>query len=338
MKLSCSTSRICAVLLVLAMSVLTIASGNAQGTSAPGGNKYPTRPIRLVVTAPAGGGLDVVARLVGQTLAERLGQPIIVDNRPGASGIIGVEAVAKAPADGYTLLFDSLTSQAINPHLYPTIPYNTERDLVQIGLVAVQPYILVGNASLPADIRQLVAMAKEKPTYVTVASFGVGSASHLAAEMFQQKAGVKFVHVPYKGGPPAITDVASGQVMVLFSSLAPALPLIKSGKLRAYGMATSQRATELPELPTIQELLGYDGFNVATELGFMAPAGTPPDIVSYLHEELLAVMAQPHFKEQLEKLGFIESKTRTLDETAAHYRAEFRRWQKVIKDANVKPE
>jgi tripartite-type tricarboxylate transporter receptor subunit TctC len=282
--------------------------------------------------------MDVVARTVSIKLTPRFGQTIVVDNRAGASGMIGVANAAKAPADGYTLLFDSVTSQAINPHLYPNIPYDTERDLVQIGVAAVQPYIFVGHPSLPENLRDLIALAKKNPNKVTVASYGIGSASHLAAELFQQHAGVKFLHVPYKGGPPAMTDLVAGRVMVHIGNLPLTRPLIQSGQLRAYGMASSQRASELPELATIEELLGFSGFNISTELGLMALAGTPSEVVTFLHKEFMAAVADPEVKARLAQLGFVEGPRRTLEEMAAHYKVESQRWGKIIKEANIKVE
>lgn len=327
------TKRVGAVIAFVACAVV---SGNAMAQQAPASGAYPAKVVRIIVPWPAGGGIDVLGRTMAAKLTESFGQQVLVENRIGANGMIGSASVAKAPADGYTLLFDSLTSHAINPHLYPAIPFSTQRDFSQAGLVALLPYILVGHPSLPANIRDFIALAKKNPGRITVASYGNGSASHLAAELFQQKAGVKFLHVPYKGAPPAITDTIAGEVMVHFSSFPPALPFIKSGRLRAYAMATNRRTSELPDLPTIEEALGFKGYNVATELGLMAPTGTPEAIVTRLNGAIIAMVAQPDVKARLATLGFMEGPKLTPEQTAAHYRSEFQHWGKVIKDANVK--
>ena len=295
---------------------------------------YPVKPIRLVLPYPPGGGTDVIARPLAQKLTEQLGQQVIVDNRGGAGGNIGMEFVAKSPADGYTLLFALTAQYAVNPSLYPKLPYDPVRDYAPISLLANAPYLLVVHPALPAkSVAELVALVKARPGQLSYSSSGNGSGAHLAGEMLRSLAHVEIVHVPYKGAGPAMPDLIAGQVQLSFITYTAAGPHIKTGRLRALGVTTAKRSPTLPDLPAIGETVA--GYDSAVWYGFAAPAGTPPEIVSKLNTEVLRVLAAPDFRSRitLEAVSPIGS---TPEEFGSFMKSEIVRWAKVVKDSGAK--
>ena len=295
---------------------------------------YPVKPIRLVLPYPPGGGTDVIARPLAQKLTEQLGQQVIVDNRGGAGGNIGMEFVAKSPADGYTLLFALTAQYAVNLSLYPKLPYDPVRDYAPISLLANAPYLLVVHPTLPAkSVAELVALVKARPGQLSYSSSGNGSGAHLAGEMLRSLARVEIVHVPYKGAGPAMPDLIAGQVQLSFITYTAAGPHIKTGRLRALGVTTAKRSPTLPDLPAIGETVA--GYDSAVWYGFAAPAGTPPEIVSKLNTEVLRVLAAPDFRSRitLEAVSPIGS---TPEEFGSFMKSEIVRWAKVVKDSGAK--
>jgi len=271
------------------------------GVSA-GAQDYPNRPVRMVVPYAAGGGVDIVARAVSQELAKRIGQPVVVENRTGAGSNIGSDFVAKAAPDGYTLLMAS-PANAINMSLYRKMPYDTQRDLAPVALVGAVPSVLVTNPALPAKtVAELVALAKAKPGSLNYGSGGSGTSEHLSAEMFKSLAGIDVVHVPYKGGANAMTDVMSGQLSLMFTNMLGAMPHIRSGKLQAIAIADSRRSASLPDVPTFAEA-GFKDYEVSVWWGVMAPARTPAPVIVYLNREIVAALGAPELKGRLDGMG-----------------------------------
>ena len=297
---------------------------------------YPARPIRMIVAYPPGGGTDIVGRMMGQKLGENLGQTVVVDNRGGATGNIGTEIAARATADGYTLLMGNVAPNAINVSLFKKLPFDPVKDFAPVSLVAVTPNILVVQPSSPVKtVKDLIALAKSKPGTLNFPSAGVGSSSHLAGEMLKSMAGIDMVHVPYKGGGPALVALLSGQVQLMFATLPAAMPHVKSGKLRPVAVTTSHRSQALPELPTIAES-GVPGYEAATWYGLLAPAGTPKAIVDRLHAEIVKILATDT-RQRLAAQGFEPAGT-TPAEFAGYIKSEIVKWGKVIKDAGIRPE
>jgi len=295
---------------------------------------YPARPIHLIVPFAPGGGNDTIARLVGDKLGAELGQPVVIDNRPGAGGVVGAEAAARAAPDGYTLFLGGVGSHAINPNLHAHLSYDPIKDFAPITLVASAPLILVVHPSVPAhDVRELVALAKAKPGSLNYASNGNGSSSHLAAVMFSSMTGVDMVHVPYKGLSPALTDLLSGQVQLMFSSVVAILPHVKAGKLRALAVSGKDRLSLMPELPTIAES-GVPGYQSSSWYGILAPAGTPPDIVSRLNAALVKVVGQRDVREALAKEG-ADAVGNSPEAFGAFIQAEKQRLGEVIRTAKL---
>ncbi|HTQ73652.1 MAG TPA: tripartite tricarboxylate transporter substrate binding protein [Burkholderiales bacterium] len=296
---------------------------------------YPSKPIRLIVPFAAGGGNDNVARLVGRRLGETLGQPVVVDNRPGAGGVLGAELAAKAPPDGYTLFLGGVGSHAINPNLIENLPYDPIRDFAPVELLAQAPLVLVVHPSVPArDVAELVAYARRNPGKLNFASNGNGSSSQLAAVMFESMAGIEMVHVPYKGLSPALTDLLSGQVQLMFSSVVAIVPHVKAGKVRGLATTGAKRLALLPGLPTIAES-GFPGYEASSWYGILAPAGTPRDIVTKLNAELSKALEQPEVRNSLLAEG-AEPAGGTPEQFAAHIRAEKERLGKIIRDAKIR--
>lgn len=321
--------------ILLAAAVLGI--GAAAATNAIHAQSYPTRPIRLLVAYPPGGGSDTLARIVAPKLTETVGQHVVVDNRPGAAGNIATEIAARAQPDGYTLLWGFSTPLVVNPSLYKKLPFDTEKDFAPISLLAAAQYILVVHPSVQANsVRELAAFARSKPGQLNYASAGVGSPLHLAAELFKKTAGVDIVHVPYKGGGPASVAVLSGEVKILFGSFASSLPHVKAGKLKALAVTGPKRSSEAPEVPTMQEV-GFRGFDVRAWYGVLAPAGTSKVIVTRLNREFVKILSMPDVQEALRRHG-LEPTGSTAEAFAAHIQAEKAVWAKVIKDAGIKPE
>jgi tripartite-type tricarboxylate transporter receptor subunit TctC len=296
---------------------------------------YPTKPVRLIVAFPPGGSTDIIARLVGQKLSERLGQQVIIDNRGGAGGMIGTDIAAKSTADGYTLTMGTTSTHVIAPAAYPNVKYDPIKDFVPITLVASTPYLLVLNASVPAkSLKDFVALMKSQPGKLNYASAGAGSTTHLAMEMLKIVSGTDIVHVPYNGNGPAGTAVLGGQVQALFGSMPAVLPQAKAGKVRPIAVGTAKRSPALPDVPTVAEQ-GFPGFEVSLWLGFFAPKGTPAPITTRLYNELVAIAKSPDMKEQFERNG-ADSAWTTPAELTKLMKTELDKYSKVIKTANIK--
>lgn len=298
---------------------------------------YPNKPVRLVVPAAPGGGADFLARIVGTKLQEQTGQSFVVDNRAGASGTIAADMVAKAPADGYTVLLGQSTSIAIAPHLYTKLGYDTLRDLVPVTLVAEVPNILVVHPSVPANtVKELIALAKAKPESLNFGSAGNGAPSHLAGEMFKTAAGVNMTHVPYKGAGPAVNDLIAGQIQVMFAPMVAVLPQVKAGRLRALGVTSAKRSPAVPELPTLAES-GLHGFAIVSWFGLFMPAATPPAVVEKLYQETARALKVPDVVERMSKEGAEPEGSNPAD-FAAYVVQESARYAKLIKDSGIKIE
>jgi tripartite-type tricarboxylate transporter receptor subunit TctC len=295
------------------------------------------KPIRVIVGFAPGGGTDIATRYVGAKLAESLGQPIVVDNRPGAGGQIGNALAASAAPDGYTLLMTANGPHAIAPSLYPSVGYNIFRDYAAISLVNTNPYVLVVHPSVPAtSVKEFVAWLKANPSQANFSSAGNGTPAHLAGELFKSMASVKMAHVPYKGAAPALGGLIAGEVNVLFSEMLTAAPQLKSGKLRALAVTTAARTPFLPDLPTIAES-GLPGYDVSVWYGLLAPAGTPKTIVVRLNNEAARALATPDLKERFARMGSTAASS-TPEEFDAFIKRDYERWARVIKSAGIKPE
>ena len=295
---------------------------------------YPNRPIKMVVPFPPGGATDVIGRVIAQKLQERLGQPVVVDNRSGASGNIGADAVAKAPGDGYTILMAALTSHSINSSLQ-RLPYDLEKDFTPVSIVGDVPLVLVVHPSVPAKtLQEFIALVKKQPGHYTYASSGAGAPQRMAAEQFKRQVGVDMLHVPYKGSGPAMTDLVGGQVLTMFETVPAALPFIKSGKLRPIAVTTAERVPMLPDVPTVAES-GLPGFQVTSMFGILVPASTPKAIVDRLNKELGEILKLPEVKEKLLQQGAIATYT-TPEQAAKRIHDEIARWAKVVKEGNIK--
>jgi tripartite-type tricarboxylate transporter receptor subunit TctC len=298
---------------------------------------YPNRPIKLIITWPVGGFADTLGRTVANQLGPILGQQIVVENRGGANGMIGADAVAKAAPDGYTLMFQSVTSHAINPTMYSKTPYSTEKDIIPLAVIAQVPMLLVANPNLGAkNIAELIALAKKEPDTLSYASFGNGSASHLAGALLTNQAGIKITHIPYKGGAPAITDTLSGQVPMSFSAFGVALPHVKSGKLIALGTTGPSRAKLLPDVPAIEESGNLKGYEMSIVYAVWAPAGMPAPIISRLTKALEQIVASSAFKEKVTNDGGEVMNLSTPVESNTYFQKEMQRLSKIVKDGNIK--
>jgi tripartite-type tricarboxylate transporter receptor subunit TctC len=316
--------------IALLCGALTMLSGVALAQT---GTAFPSKPIRVIVPYPPGGGSDTIVRPLAQYLTENLKQQIIVDNRGGASGNIGMELGAKSPPDGYTIVFALMAQLAVNPALYSKLPYDPVRDFEPITLLATGPYILVVHPSLPVkSVNELIALARARPGQLTYASSGNGSGGHLAAELFDSMAHIRMLHIPYKGGGPALVDLIAGNVQVLFSTWASGRPHIESGRIRALAVSTSKRLTGV-NLPTIAEA-ALPGYDAGVWYAFVAPAGTPKQIVSKLNADILRAAANPEFKALLQRSA-IELVGSTPDEFAKFMKSEIVKWARVVKEANV---
>lgn len=299
-------------------------------------NDYPHKPIRIVVPVAAGGGTDYTARLIGQKLSETWGQSVIVDNRPGGAGNLGVELVAKAQPDGYTLVMP-ITSFPINPSLYAKLPFDTVKDFAPVVLAASAPLLLVVNPSVPAQsVKDLVALAKAKPGAMNYANSGSGTTAHLAGELFKRMAGVEIVSIAYKGGGPAVIDLIAGQVQIYFSTIPAALQQVKAGKLRALAVTSSKRVPELPDIPTVSES-GLPGFEVVGWFGLFAPAGTPKPVITRLNAEIIKILNAPESRERLSGHGLIPGGG-TPQELGQFLQAEIAKWGKLIKETGIRAE
>ena len=295
---------------------------------------YPARPVRVIVPYPPGQATDVIARLVTQKMSETLGKTFPVENRAGAGGIIGVEAVARSAPDGYTLLVTASGPMVINPSLYARLTYDPLKDFEPISMLGLIPLVIVANNNFPArSIRELIALAKSRPGEITYASSGAGTAQHLAMELFKAKSGTNLTHVPYKGSGPAISDVIGGQVVLMFDTVASALPQIQAGKLKPLAVSIAKRSVVLPEVPTMSEA-GIKGFEAFGWSAMLTPAGTPRDIVQKLSDESLKILNQADIRERVIKLGF-EYSPMAPAELTQFMKSEISKWAQAVKLANI---
>ena len=330
MSIPCTTSRTATRVLIALCCTLY-----GPGTLA---QSYPSRPVRIVVPYPPGGIGDTVTRALAQGLTDQIGQPVVIENKPGASQMIGAELVAKAPADGHTLFLGSVTSLAINVNSQKKMPYDPARDFAPVSMAFFSPLYLVVNPSVPANsVRELIALAKAQPGKLTFASIGQGGSIHLAGELFRSMAGLDMTHVPYKGSAPALTDVIGGQVNLMFDAGVSALPQVRAGKLRALAVTSAKRSSSAPDLPTVAEAGNLPGYEATIWFGLVAPAGTPREIVMRLSLEVGKLTRQAVLRERFAPQG-VELSASLPDEFAEFIKAEIPKWGKVLRDANVAPE
>jgi tripartite-type tricarboxylate transporter receptor subunit TctC len=328
------------LLLLAALSALSAAPGYAlaqAGTERPDRSVgWPTKPLRLVAPYAAGGPIDISARLLAAKLQESLGQPVVVENRPGAGGNIGVELIAKGPADGYSLVMSAIATLAINPSLYPSLPYDPLKDLRHVTLLVQVPNVLIVTNDLPArNVKELIALAKQRPGKLDFGSGSSGSTGHLAGEMFKMMTGTYLVHIPYKGSAPALADMMAGRIHLMFDNLASALPSIRSDKVRALATTTLKRSSFLPELPTLDEA-GLRGFDMTTWWGVSVAAKTPPPVVDRLSAEILKAMDAPDFKERLRNMGSEAPAISTPEQFTAFVASELKTYTELVRRSGAK--
>jgi tripartite-type tricarboxylate transporter receptor subunit TctC len=313
--------------LALVLGVSATGEAAAQG--------YPTKAIRIVAPSTPGDAPDVIARLLAEKLSIALGQQVIVDNRPGAGGVVGSEVVAKAAPDGYTLIMGNAGSHGINAAVYSKLPYDIQRDFAPVSLIAVAPNIFVVNPQLPVTtMPEFIAYAKARPGQLAYASGGNGSSSHMSMELLKSMAGIDLIHVPYKGSSPALTDVVAGQDAVMSVNMPPAVPLVKAGKLRALAVTTRTRSPLMPDVPTVAES-GLPGYETVAWFGVLAPAGTPKEIVNHLSVEIAKIARSPEMRERLTSLG-AEPVASTPDEFAAVIARDIAKWTALSKSVGIK--
>ena len=312
---------------LLVSALLLAAAAHAQ-------DAYPSRPIRIIVAIPAGSGSDTAARLIAEGLTRRMGRQVVVENRPGAGTIIGNDAVAKAKPDGYTLLMNG-AAFTIAPAFYKKLPYDAAHDFAPITNAVVSPNLMTVHPSVPAkSVKELVALAEARPDQILYSSGGNGTNSHMATALFASMAGIRLVHVPYKGSTPGVIDLIAGQVALMTNSMSTLMPHVRAGRLRALGVAGAKRAAAAPDLPTIAEAAGLPGYESAQWTGVWAPAGTPQDIVSRLNREIVAVLAMPDVRDKLANDGS-EIVASTPEEFAAMLKSEIARWRAAVKAAGI---
>lgn len=317
--------------LVLALAALPLATSPLALHAQAG---YPNKPIKLIVPFPPGGNVDLSARILAPELAKELGQPVVVENKAGASGTLGLDAVAKSAPDGYTLGIASPVNHLAAPSLYPKLPYDSIKDFTPVGLIASVPMVLAVGPSSPAkSVHELLALARSRPGAMTMASAGSGSGNHIVGELFQDATGVQFVHVPYKGSAPANTDLAGGHVDLHFDQLSSVLPLLQGGRLRALAVTTARRSSLLPDVPTLAEA-GVPRFDASTTLGLVLPGKATPELATRLNQALDKVLLQPAVKEQFARLG-ADVKPGTPAEYADFIRSEIDRTAKIVKAASI---
>ena len=297
--------------------------------------RYPERPVRLVVPWPPGGGVDIVARTLSPKLTESLGQSVVVDNRAGASGMLGTGLAARAPADGYTLLLAAAGPNAILPNLVFSLPYDTLKDFTEVTLIANTLYVLVVHPSLPVNsVRDLVALAKTKPGQLTIGSAGSGTPAHLAGELFKSATGISIVHVSYKGAAAPATEVMGGQITMTIETISPLLPQIRAGKLKALGVTSGKRTAQLPDVPTISES-GYPDVAVINWYGMLAPAGTPHNVIARINRELARILQQNDVRERMFGYG-LEVIGSAPAEFAAFRKSDLAHWKKIVGTTNAR--
>jgi tripartite-type tricarboxylate transporter receptor subunit TctC len=319
----------CACASFAAALVATIATASARAA------EFPAKPIRILVGGATGGGVDITARIIGNKLAEITKQPAIVENRAGASGNIASEAVAKAAPDGYTILMGTIAPLAINPSLYASLPFDPVRDFAPISRAADSTNVLVVHPALPVKtVKELIAVARSKPGQLLFGSAQTGSAGHLAGELFNTAAGVKTVHVPYKGGAPAMIDLMSGQLQMIFATVITAMPQVRSGRIRPLAVTTLKRSTLLPEVPTMDQA-GLRGFEVNNWYGLVAPAKTPPEVVKTLNRDIVAALNHADVRDVMLKQG-LDPAPSTPEEFGAYIRSEIAKWRKVVQASGAK--
>ena len=311
---------------------MALLAGNALVCAQSAG--YPERPIRIVVAYTPAGATDILARTIGQKLTEAWGQPVIIDNRPGANGNIGTEYAAKATPDGYTLLMVTAGTHGINPSLYRKLGFDAVKDFAPVSLVAMVPNIFVVNNAVPAkDLKEFIAYAKANPGKLNYGSPGNGSTAHLSMELFKSMTGIQMVHIPYKGSAGVLADLIGGQIVATMDNMPPYVPQVKAGKIRALAVSPTRRSPAVPDVPTVAEA-GVPGYDSGAWFGLVAPAHTPKDIVNKLSRETARILKLPDVSARLSELG-AEPVGGTPEQFAAHIKAEIAKWAKVIKDANV---
>jgi tripartite-type tricarboxylate transporter receptor subunit TctC len=317
------------------LAAFAMATFGVLATQAASAQSWPNKPIRIVVPFTAGGNTDIVARLIGEGLSKTFGQPVLIENKPGAAGLVGATAVAKAPADGYTFLMGTVGTHAINAGLYTKMPYDTVKDFTPVTLIASVPNILVVHPSLPVNsVKDLIGYLKANPDKANFSSSGNGTSIHLSGELFKIKTGVTMTHIPYKGSPPALADLMGGQVQLMFDNLPTSLPHVKAGKLKALAVTTAKRIPALPDVPTVAES-GLPGFETGSWFGLLAPAGTPNEIVAKLDAEIRKMVRSPELREKLIQQG-AEPVGMGSEEFAAHIKSELVKWGEVVKASGAK--
>jgi len=296
---------------------------------------YPTRPVTLVVPYTPGGSTEIMARIVGQKLGERLHQAVVVEMKPGAGTVIGAAAVAQAPADGYTLLMATPTPMAINVTVHKKLPYDPATDFVPLAMVASAPFLLLVNPELPVhSVKELIAYAKANPGTLSYGSGGVGAPHHLYMELFKSMTGTQMTHVPYKGSLPALNDMVGGHIQLMFCDIPPAAGMVAAGKVRVLGVSTAERVPSYPDVPTVAEA-GVPGFAVAGWFMIVAPAHTPATIVDKLHKDLIAVMNEPDVKARISELSLVPLPTPPVADMQAYVKSEIARWGKIVQQAGI---
>ena len=317
--------------------VVSLAIAQPQAAAAADAAAYPSRPLRFIVPFPAGGATDIVARAVGQKLTDAWGQQVVIDNRGGAGGVIGTETAARAAPDGYTMLLGASSGMVVNPLLSSRLSYNASKDFAPVSLLVVVAQLLVVNATVPVtSVKELIAYARARPGQLNYASVGQGAPNHLGMELFKSMAGIDMVHVPYKGTGPAMTELLSGQVQVMFNSMLPLLPHIKTGKLKPIAVSSGQRMRAVPEVPTVSEA-GVPGFETISWYGIFVPAGTSSAIIGRLSAEATKIMVDPEVAQRMTTQG-VEPRASTPAELTKLMQVETARWKKAIAVAGVKVE
>jgi tripartite-type tricarboxylate transporter receptor subunit TctC len=330
--------------MIAALTVLTrnddvqaAARESGPATSANAVSAYPSRPVRLLIPFPPGGPNDILGRVVAQKLTEQLGQPVVIDNRGGAGGVVGAELAARAVPDGHTLMLGGTASLAINPGLQPSLPYDPIKDFAPVSLLGTAPSLLTTHPSVPVkSVKDLIALAQSKPGQLNFASAGNGTPPHLAGELFKSMTGVNMVHVAYKGGGPALTELLAGQIGIYFSGISSVLPFVKDGKLRGIAVTSAKRTAVMPDTPTVAES-GLPGYEVGNWYAIVAPAATPKPIIMRLNAEIAKTLALPEIKKRFFDLA-ADAQASTPEELGKYNRSELAKWAKVIKSAGIKLE